>query len=80
MRVGGGSLSERLGACTEGRTRYVKDIAIDSKRYPESAQHILDAQGGKIWSGSDFAHDAPKPDVLTIDRAGCGRQSGRVVA
>jgi hypothetical protein len=46
---------------------------VDSTRFPESAQHIQEAQAGKIWSGGDVIEDDPmesKPSILTIDRGG----------
>lgn len=46
---------------------------VDSSRFPESAQHIREAQSGKIWSGGDVIEDDPmesKPSILTIDRGG----------
>jgi hypothetical protein len=45
------------------------EITIDKKRYPESAQHIEEAQAGTIWSGDDDDLGRPKPSILTIDRA-----------
>jgi hypothetical protein len=46
---------------------------VDAGRFPESAQHIREAQSGRIWQGSDIIEedeDAAKPTVLTIARDG----------
>jgi hypothetical protein len=65
------SLSERAAAFAEGRAGYVKTVTIDSSKYPECASHVEDAQAGNIWRGDQVTPNrAPKPDVLTIDRAG----------
>lgn len=46
------------------------EIQVDSARYPETAQHIQEAQSGTIWRGDASAQGAPAPSVLTIDRDG----------
>jgi hypothetical protein len=46
------------------------EIVIDSKKYPESAQHIQEAQSGTIWRGDVATQGQPKPSVVTIDKAG----------
>lgn len=46
------------------------EIRVDSARYPETAQHIQEAQSGIIWRGEASVRGAPAPSVLTIDRAG----------
>lgn len=46
------------------------EITVDSKKYPESASHIQEAQSGTISRGSRQSPGAPKPSVVTIDREG----------
>jgi hypothetical protein len=46
------------------------EIKIDSKKYPESAQHIQEAQAGTVWRGDRAVQREPKPSTVTIDRAG----------
>lgn len=46
---------------------------VDASRFPESAQHIREAQSGRIWQGSDIIEDdadAAKPSIVTIAREG----------
>ncbi|TLS42010.1 hypothetical protein FE633_33240 [Streptomyces montanus] len=63
-------IASRVGAFQDGTASYVKEIKLTANRWPESAQHIKDAQDGKIWRGDRMTEGEPKPDVLTIDRAG----------
>lgn len=46
------------------------EVTIDKKKYPESAQHIEEAQSGTISRGDVSTQGEPKPSILTIDRAG----------
>jgi hypothetical protein len=46
------------------------EITVDSRKYPESAQHIQEAQSGTISRGNRQSAGAPKPSVVTIDREG----------
>jgi Deoxyribonuclease NucA/NucB len=46
------------------------EIRVDSARYPETAQHIQEAQSGTIWRGDASTQGASAPSVLTIDRDG----------
>ncbi|MYW69536.1 hypothetical protein GTY65_36540 [Streptomyces sp. SID8379] len=55
---------------TGGQTDYDAELVLDRNKYPESAQHIEDAQSGTIWRGDDSRTGPAKPDVLTIDRNG----------
>lgn len=48
----------------------IREVVVDSSKYPESARHIREAQSGRIWQGDEFSRGEPKPDVLHIDRAG----------
>ncbi|MEV4614292.1 NucA/NucB deoxyribonuclease domain-containing protein [Kitasatospora sp. NPDC049258] len=50
------------------RGDYDAEMVIDSSRYPESAQHIQEAQNGTVWRGGASAQGRPRPSVLTIDR------------
>jgi hypothetical protein len=46
---------------------------VDASRFPESAQHIREAQSGRIWQGSRIIEDdedAAKPMILTVAREG----------
>ncbi|WP_366942288.1 NucA/NucB deoxyribonuclease domain-containing protein [Amycolatopsis sp.] len=45
-------------------------MLIDENKYPESAEHVQEAQSGLIWRGDDSQQKAPKPEEVTIDRAG----------
>jgi hypothetical protein len=48
-------------------------VVVDASKYPEAAQHIREAQAGKIWQGADVIEDdasAAKPSILTVDRNG----------
>jgi hypothetical protein len=46
------------------------EVTIDSKKYPESAQHIQEAQAGTIWRGDVSTQGQPVPSVLTVGRDG----------
>jgi hypothetical protein len=46
------------------------EVTIDSKKYPESAQHIQEAQSGTIWRGDTSTQGTPAPSNLTVNRAG----------
>lgn len=46
------------------------EIRVDSARYPETAQHIQEAQSGTLWRGDASSQGAPASSVLTIDRDG----------
>ncbi|WP_371496743.1 hypothetical protein [Kitasatospora sp. NBC_00374] len=50
------------------RGDYDAEMVIDSSKYPESAQHIQEAQNGTIWRGGRSRTGPAKPSVLTIDR------------
>ncbi|MGH3391572.1 MAG: putative T7SS-secreted protein [Actinomadura sp.] len=45
-------------------------VLIDEERYPESADHIRDAQTGTIWRGDQSHGGHPLPSEVTIDRDG----------
>jgi hypothetical protein len=45
-------------------------VLIDENKYPESAEHVQEAQSGLIWRGADSQQKTPKPEEVTIDRAG----------
>ncbi len=69
--IGGGRMHFSGSEFAAGRGEYVHPVTIDSARYPQTAEHVTDAQNGKIWSGDAATpNGAPKPDVLTIDRPG----------
>ncbi|WP_306323356.1 MULTISPECIES: NucA/NucB deoxyribonuclease domain-containing protein [unclassified Streptomyces] len=55
---------------TGGSSEYDAELVLDRNKYPESADHIEDAQNGTIWRGDDSDTGTPKPSVLTIDRGG----------
>lgn len=44
-------------------------IVVDEDRYPESAQHIEEAQAGTIWQGDTAQPGQPLPDEVTVDKA-----------
>ncbi|MFE9253187.1 hypothetical protein ACFYMP_30375, partial [Streptomyces sp. NPDC007088] len=69
--AGGGGMGvvSRVAAFQSGTASYVKEIKLTAKRWPESAQHIDEAQNGTIWRGRVSQAGPAKPDVLTIDRA-----------
>ncbi len=47
-----------------------RTVYVSHERYPESAQHIDEAQGGTFWRG-DQQRNVPRPDpVLTVQREG----------
>lgn len=57
-----------LSKFREGMDNKVYEITVNKAKYPESAEHVTDAQNGKIWAG-DRANQGPaKPSVVTIDR------------
>jgi len=68
----------RLMAQADARTRlaskvgvkgdYDVELVVDHVKYPESADHIREAQRGQIWTGSTYVQGTPKPSVLTIER------------
>lgn len=45
-------------------------MLIDENKYPESAEHLQEAQSGTIWRGNRSLPGDPKPEEVTIDRAG----------
>jgi hypothetical protein len=46
-------------------------VIIDASRYPESADHIDDAQGGRSYRGDEStAYEKFQPGVLTLNRDG----------
>ncbi|MER5391432.1 putative T7SS-secreted protein [Saccharopolyspora sp. NPDC002686] len=45
-------------------------VIVDEDRYPESAQHIEEAQDGLLSDGRRKVPSEPKPSELTIERAG----------
>ena len=45
-------------------------MLIDEGKYPESAQHVQEAQEGEIWRGDQSTPGEPKPQEVTIDRPG----------
>ncbi|MER8182694.1 NucA/NucB deoxyribonuclease domain-containing protein [Kitasatospora sp. NPDC094015] len=47
---------------------YDVELVVDRARYPESADHIEQAQRGQIWNGANWVQGPPKPSVLTIER------------
>lgn len=51
-------------------------IYIDSSEYPETAQHIDEAQSGTSWRG-DQPYRKTQPSELTIDREGNAEQRSR---
>jgi hypothetical protein len=51
-----------------------RNIYISRERFPESAGHIDDAQGGTIWRGDSSTPGPAKPSVLTVDRAGASER------
>ncbi|MFJ8043911.1 hypothetical protein ACIRBX_25765 [Kitasatospora sp. NPDC096147] len=52
------------------RGDYDAEMVIPRSRYPESADHIEQAQQGQIWRGDRSRQGPPKPSILTIDRPG----------
>ncbi|WP_051797918.1 NucA/NucB deoxyribonuclease domain-containing protein [Streptomyces sp. NRRL S-337] len=46
-------------------------VIIDKVKYPETAQHIDEAQSGISWRG-DERREQQQPSDLTIDRGGAG--------
>ncbi|MFF3496767.1 hypothetical protein ACFYWS_36130 [Streptomyces sp. NPDC002795] len=61
-----GDFNQRTG----GRTEYDAEMVLDRNKYPESAQHIEDAQNGTNWRGDRQRTGPAQPDILTIDRSG----------
>ena len=57
-----------LSKFKEGMNNKVHEITVSRTKYPESAEHIEQAQGGQIWSGDLPSQGAAKPSVVTIDR------------
>ncbi|MYT68379.1 hypothetical protein GTY60_01650 [Streptomyces sp. SID8367] len=55
---------------TGGQSEYDAEMVLDRNKYPESAQHIEDAQNGVISRGDRRRTGQPLPDILTIDRGG----------
>ncbi|GAA3791383.1 putative T7SS-secreted protein [Amycolatopsis tucumanensis] len=45
-------------------------VIIDSKRNPETAQHVYEATHGMSWRGDQVVGGDPQPVELTIDRPG----------
>lgn len=62
----------KIDAALGGRRDYDVELVVDSRKYPESAQHIHEAQSGVSFSGppSSGVPGSPHPTVLTIDRGG----------
>ena len=54
----------------------IQHVEVDSRKYPETAAHIKEAQGGAIWSGSTWTAGAKPPALLTIDRNGATANRG----
>ena len=54
----------------------IQHVEVDSRKYPETAAHIKEAQGGAIWSGSTWTAGAKPPALLTIDRNGAVANRG----
>lgn len=59
-----------LDTALGGGSRYDVELVVNSAKYPESAQHIQEAQSGTIWTGDRSRSGAPKPSVVTIDKDG----------
>ncbi|WP_281356730.1 putative T7SS-secreted protein [Amycolatopsis anabasis] len=70
------TIAEQLGAEPHEWDQYVPDpgqkhyVVINEDKYPESADHILEAQNGEIWRGDTSAPGQAKPAEVTIDRPG----------
>lgn len=45
-------------------------VIVDEDRYPESADHVRDAQEGRIWHGDEWQQGAPLPSEVTFDPDG----------
>lgn len=45
-------------------------IIVDEDRYPESADHVRDAQEGRVWHGDTWEERPPLPSEVTFDPAG----------
>ncbi|MGW6917976.1 NucA/NucB deoxyribonuclease domain-containing protein [Kitasatospora sp. NPDC054939] len=77
---GGDGSEARLKAQADARTDLASavgvkgdfdvELLVDSRKYPESAQHIAEAQAGTVWRGGTSSPGSPKPSVMTIDRGG----------
>ena len=57
---------------SEGRNNYAHDVYIDSAKYPETAEHVTDAQNGTIWAGDTASQGPAKDKILTVDRDNAG--------
>lgn len=57
-----------LAKFKEGVENEVYAIKVDKIRYPESAEHIELAQGGRTYAGDDYTVGRSRGDVVTIDR------------
>jgi len=54
-----------------GHRDYDAEMVVDSAKYPESAQHIREAQSGTVSRGARTrTGQPPKPSIVTIDTAG----------
>lgn len=59
-------------AFREGADGHVPTIRINSTRYPETAEHVADAQRGRNWAGDRYSptNTTRQPEVVTVDRTG----------
>lgn len=60
----------KIDAALGGHREYDVEMVVDASKYPESAQHILEAQGGTRHRGPFAPRRRSQPTVLTIDRGG----------
>ena len=58
--------TKAVSANANGRT--IPTVFIDADKYPETAQHVEEAQSGKTWRGDKVTDGARHPSVVTIDR------------
>ncbi|MFJ1702154.1 hypothetical protein [Kitasatospora sp. NPDC088346] len=58
----------RIASAVGVRGDYDAELVVDHVKYPESADHIREAQRGQVWTGSTWVQGPAKPSVLTIDR------------
>jgi hypothetical protein len=60
----------KLASAVGHKGDYDAEMIVDKASYPESAQHIKEAQAGMIWRGSSYTQGNPLPSVLTIEKSG----------
>lgn len=60
----------KIDSALGGHRDYDVEMVVDSSKYPESAQHILEAQQGTTHTGHGAPVARSQPSILTIDRDG----------